>query len=129
MSDDSQPTHSARDIVLELFPATNERLVPTPRAYRLLPDPQGNLVLYTPAGEQLLTFAPVAISGSAAVQLCCDFCAHSAPRYYLQLFRVEVPGRGGRRSLYVTLCRDTESCDLRRFNDEPVRALLARVYA
>ena len=129
MSDDAQPTYSAREIVLELFPATDERLVPTPRAYRLLPDPVGNLVLYTPAGEQLLTFTPVAIFGSAAAQLCCDFCTHSAPRYYLQPFRVEVPGTAGRRSLYVTLCRDTESCDLRRFDDRPVQALLERVYA
>ncbi len=127
VSDDS-PTYSARDIVLELFPATDERLVPTPRAYRLVPDLLGK-VLYTPAGEQLLTFNPVAIAGSAAVQLCCDFCAHSAPRYYLQPFRVGVPGTSGRRSLYVTLCRDTESCELRRFDDAPVRVLLARVYA
>ena len=127
MSDDA-PTYSAREIVLELFPATDERLIPAPRSYRLAADPQGNFVLYTPVGEELLTFNPIAISGAAATQLCCDFCARSAPRHYLQLFRVVVPGSSGRRSCYVTLCRDAAACDLRRFDDKPVRALLARVY-
>ena len=127
MSDEPQQTYSAREIVLELFPATHERLIPATSDYRVGPDAKGDLALYDPSGEQLLTLAPVASAGNATTQLCCDFCQRTGSRHYLRLFRVEVPGSSGRRYRYVSLCRDAEGCNVRRLNDEPIRALLARV--
>lgn len=127
MSDESQPTYSAREIVLELFPATHKRLIPDSNTYRLEPDSTGNLVIYDHKDKALLSLSPVAMSGRASTQLCCDFCQHSAARHFLQLFRAEVPGSRGRRFYYVSLCRDIEGCNLRRLNDEPLRALLDRV--
>jgi len=127
VSEESQQTYSAREIVLELFPATHKRLIPDSNDYRLEPDPNGNLIVYDQGDAALLSLSPVTISGRASTQLCCDFCQHSAARNYLQLFRAEVPGSNGRRYCYVSLCRDTEGCNTRRLNDEPLRALLARV--
>ena len=45
LSDEPQHTYSAREIVLELFPATPERLVPNIDDYRLESDPDGNVIV------------------------------------------------------------------------------------
>lgn len=127
VSDESQQTYSAREIVLELFPATHKRLIPDSNDYRLEHDATRHLIIYDQQDRALLSLSPVSVSGRASTQLCCDFCQRSAARTYLQLFRVEVPGSNGRRYFYVSLCRDTEGCNQRRLNDEPLRSLLARV--
>lgn len=128
MSDEEQQTYSAREIVLEFFPATHERLIPGFDDYRLEPRPHGQLAILGRGREPLLYLSPIAVSGSASAQLCCDFCQRSAPRHYLQPFRVEVPGSEGRRYRYISLCRDATSCALRRFDDEAIRALLSRLF-
>lgn len=127
MSDEEQQTYSAREIVLEFFPATHERLIPGFDEYRLEPDPQGRLAILRQDGQAVLHLVPVAASGPSSTQLCCDFCQHSAPRAYLQLFRAEVPGSQGRRYRYVSLCRDSAACALRRFDDGAIRELLERL--
>ena len=128
VSDEPKPTYSAREIVLELFPATDERLIPGETKYQRKRSAYGDSSLRNPVGKELLALTPVTTSGSASTQVCCDFCQRSAPRHFLQLFRVEVPASGGRRYCYVSLCRDVEACELRRLSDEPIRALLARVF-
>lgn len=126
MSDEPQPTHSARDIVLEFFPATAEHLIPTSKHYYLKESSNGNLLICKIAAGPLLSLTPIKISGNAHTQLCCDFCQHSAPRHYLQPYRLEVPGSNGRRFLYVTLCADTAACDARRLDDRALEALFEK---
>ena len=129
MSEDK--TYSAREIVLSLFPATDTALLPPPEPYRFEMSADGSLRL-SRDGSELLLLAPVAGAGSASTQLCCDLCRRSAPRHYLQMFRAEVPGSKGRRYRYVSLCRDTHGCEMRRHSvdgsaDAPVELLLSRV--
>lgn len=126
MSDEPQPTHSAREIVLELFPATHSRLIPEHLNYQLSSH-AGQFVLINRADKVLLKLEPVAPSGKANVQLCCDFCQHSAARQFVQLFRAERPDSGGRRFFYVSLCKNTAACEVRRLDDQPVERLLRRV--
>ncbi len=123
----SKKTHTAREIVLSLFPDTDAALVPLPEPYRFeLTD--GGLLRLLRDGTELALLAPVAPAGKAATQLCCDLCKRSAPRSYLQLFRAEIPGSKGRRYRYVSLCRDTAGCEARRVGgDAPVDLLLSRV--
>jgi hypothetical protein len=128
LSDEPQHTYSAREIVLELFPATPERLVPNIDDYRLESDPDGNLIVLNAVLKPLLTLIPISSSGKASTYLCCDFCRRNAPRYYAQIYRVEVPASQGRRFRYFTLCKNLEECSARRFDDKPIRALLSSVF-
>jgi hypothetical protein len=128
LSDEPRQTFSAREIVLELFPATNNALVPGVPHYRIEPDDKGNIQILTAQDQPLLTLEPVTMSGKPSTQLCCDFCQSSAPRTYLDMLRVEVPNSNGRRFFYVARCKDHEACESRRFNDKPIRALLERVF-
>jgi hypothetical protein len=128
LSDEPRQTFSARDIVLELFPATADALVPAVNHYRVKPDGHGNIQILTSQDQLLLTLEPVGMSGKPSTQLCCDFCQRSAPRNFLNMLRVEVPNSDGRRFFYVARCKDFEGCESRRFNDKPIRALLERVF-
>jgi hypothetical protein len=128
LSDEPQQTFSAREIVLELFPATPEPLVPHAAAYRIKPDGHGNIQILTSQDQLLLTLEPMGMSGKPSTQICCDFCQRSAPRNYLDMLRVEVPNSNGRRFFYVSRCKDHDGCESRRFNDKPIRSLLMRVF-
>jgi hypothetical protein len=128
LSDEPQQTFSAREIVLELFPATPEPLVPKTPTYRVVPDERGNIQILTAQEQLLLTLEPLNTSGNPSTHLCCDFCQRSAPRSYLDVLRVEVPNSKGRRFFYVSRCKDHDGCESRRFSDKPIRALLARVF-
>lgn len=127
MSDEPRQTYTARQIVLEFFPETPERLVPKTSRYHLRAASEGDVWLCDHSGAALLRLSPVTPAGNQHIQLCCDFCQNSAAKHYLQLFRIEVPNSNGRRYFYVTLCRDHETCELRRLSDEPIQQLLARV--
>ena len=122
----SEKTYSARELVLSLFPATDAALVPQPEPYRFEGTPDGPLRLLRD-GFELLRLEPVSAAGKASAQLCCDLCQRSAARHYIQLFRAEVPGSGGRRYRYASLCRDPQGCRARQRGDAPVESLLNRV--
>jgi hypothetical protein len=126
VSDEPQQTYSDREIVLEFFPATHERLIPHPSQFSLK-EHDGQVFISSKQGQVLLALVPVSPAGKTAVHLCCDFCQHSAARPYLQLFRAEVPESQGRHFCYVSLCRNTEACNTRRLNDEPILKLLQRI--
>jgi hypothetical protein len=128
LSDEPRQTFSAREIVLELFPATPDALVPTNLSYHIRPDEHGNVQILTSKEQLLLTLEPVSMSGKPSTQLCCDFCQRSSPRNYLNMLRVEVPNSNGRRFFYVARCKDHDGCESRRFNDKPIRTLLERVF-
>ena len=128
MSDEPQETFSDREIVLELFPATPEPLVPNAAAYRIKPDEHGNIQILTSKDQLLLTLEPMSMAGKPSTHICCDFCQRGAPRNYLNMLRVEVPNSNGRRFFYVSRCKDHEGCESRRFNDKPIRTLLERVF-
>lgn len=123
---DPKQTYTAREIVLELFPATHERLIPKPRRFALERSSDGTVRIRNAAGAVELHLTPVHTAGNHTTQLCCDLCDHSSNRQYMQLVRTEVPGSDGRRFRYLTVCRNTEACESRRFGDEPVEALLRR---
>lgn len=128
LSDKPQPTYSAREIVLEFFPATPERLIPEVAHFRLEHTPEGNLVILNTVAKPLVTLFPVASAGPAYTQVCCDFCQRSAPRYQTQVYRIEIPASQGRRFRYLTLCKHTEECNARRFSDKPLRNLLNSLF-
>ncbi|MGL4609958.1 MAG: hypothetical protein ACRCYY_09780 [Trueperaceae bacterium] len=128
MSDESRQTFSAREIVLELFPATPDALVPKSAAYQMQPNENGSIHILTAQGQTLLTLEAMTTTGNAATQLCCDFCKRNAPRSHFVMLRVEVPNTDGRRFFYMSRCKDHEGCESRRFNDKPIRELLARVF-
>ena len=124
MSDEK--TYSAREIVLSLFPATDQALLPPPEPYHFELTESGLLRLLRD-GDELMLLTPIASSGKASTVLCCDLCQRNAPRHYLQMFRAEVPGSKGRRYRYLSLCRDARGCEARRTGDGPVEQLLSKV--
>ncbi len=132
MSDEADPndarqperTYTAREIVLELFPATHEKLVPKPRRFALERSGDGTVHVRNAAGAVELSMTPVTAAGNHTLQLCCDLCEHSSTRQFMQLVRTELPGSRGRRFRYLTVCRNTSACESRRLGDEPVEALL-----
>lgn len=124
VSEEPKHTYSALEIVREFFPATPPRLVPRERAYRLERGGDGEVRVVDRAGTEQLRLTPVKRSGRPHAQLCCDLCHSAAPRERLHMLRLAVPGSAGRRFRYVMACRDTEACDARRLDDEPVAALL-----
>ncbi|MEX2535960.1 MAG: hypothetical protein WD273_10245 [Trueperaceae bacterium] len=124
MSEEPKHTFSAREIVLEFFPATDSRLVPKGHAYQLDRSGDGSLIIRDRQERELGRLLPVTEAGSSSTQLCCDLCGWNGIRQYLQILRAEVPGSNGRRFRYLTACRNTQDCEARRLDDEPVRMLL-----
>lgn len=126
MSDEPKPTWTDREIVLEFFPATNERLVPRPLRFHLhdVGDGQVAIVDRAKGGDVALRLAPVAPSGNPTGELCCDLCQRTGTRRWLGLYRAELPDSGGRRFRYLTACRDHRACDERRLDDAGIEALL-----
>lgn len=124
VSDEPNSTYSAREIVLEFFPATHERLVPAPHHYRLERSDDDRLLVRDAYGRVQMSLTPIETHGRTATQLCCDLCHGAGNRRVLHVLRTEIPGTNGRRFRYVTACRDTESCEARRFDDGAVEALL-----
>ncbi len=125
MNDDPEQTYSAREIVLEFFPATPERLIPRTNRYRLRRATDGDLVVREGRKERL-RLVPVPSAGSDTTQLCCDLCQWTDRRQLMQTVRAEVPGSNGRRFRYLTACRDYEACEARRLGDETIEALIQR---
>lgn len=126
MSDEPPKLYTGREIVLELFPATPDRLVPRPSAYALERDEEGGVAVRDRRGALLLRLAPVARANGPVQQLCCDLCHWSGPGTHLGFLRADVPGAQGRRWRYVCACYDTAACDARRLDDASVERLLAR---
>lgn len=124
MTDEPKHTYSAREIVLEFFPATPERLVPVPHNYRLERNDEDAVVVRDAYGQVRLRLTPIETHGKPSTQLCCDLCHGSGTRAALHVLRSEVPGSNGRRFRYVTACRDTDACETRRLDDLAVEALL-----
>ncbi len=124
MSDESKQTYTDREIVLEFFPATHDKLVPSLDGYRLEPHRDNTLVLRNLRSGEQATLTPIAPAGNSTTQLCCDLCQQSASRSFMQMYRAEIPGSQGRRFRYVTLCRNNRACEERRINDKPLRALI-----
>lgn len=124
MSEEPKRTFSAREIVLEFFPATNAKLIPRSHDYRLGREGDGALVIRDRQQRELVRLLPVATAGCPTTQLCCDLCGWSGRRQDLQVMRSEVPGSDGRRFRYLTACLRTEDCEARRLDDEAVRLIL-----
>jgi hypothetical protein len=124
VSEEPKATYSAREIVLEFFPATDSRLVPRTHAYQLGRAGDGALIIRDSQEREVGRLLPVSAYGNATTHLCCDLCGWSSVRRFLQVLRAEVPGSNGRQFRYLTACRNTEDCEARRLDDEPVRLLL-----
>lgn len=130
MSRDDNQTYTAREIVLEFFPATPAELVPksldATNSYRIVGGQDGRLVIFDANGHEAHSLAPVLSSGNPNNKLCCDLCHRTGGRDFLQFLRSEVPGSGGRRFRYLSACKDIVGCEGRRTDDGPVLALLGR---
>ena len=125
MSDDTRRFHTAREIVLEFFPATNPALIPKPRRYRLVETPDDTGVVIHAAAGEVLRLTSVERHNRRPMPLCCDFCGSAGNSRYFRFLRAEVPGAEGRRWRYRTACVDVDACDARRLDDAPIDALLA----
>ena len=80
-----------RDIVLEYFPATHERLVPHDLAYHLEDAGDGVIVVRDREGEEAARLTVVTPHGNPTGELCCDLCQRTGTRRYLGLYRAELP--------------------------------------
>ncbi len=126
MSDDPPKSYTGREIVLDLFPATPQRLIPRTSAYLLRRDGEGGREVWDRRSGKLLgRLSPVARAQKQPARLCCDLCHASGPARDLQFFRTEVPGFQGRRLRYLTACVDSEGCEARRLEDGPIDRLWA----
>lgn len=128
MSDEPRRSYTGREIVLELFPATPDRLIPRTSAYTVERDADdaGVVVRERGNGRELLRLAPVERHNRRSLQLCCDLCQWSGNSRDLRFLRAEVPGAEGRRWRYLTTCVDVEACDARRLDDARIDRLLTR---
>ncbi len=126
--DDASSTNewTDRDIVLNYFPATHERLVPKPKAYALVEAGDGVVFVRDRNGEEVARLSIVTPSGNPTGELCCDLCQRTGTRRFLGLYRAELPGSQGRRFRYLTACRDRRACETRRIDDEGILTLLSR---
>lgn len=125
MSEDPKTTWTDREIVLEFFPHTPERLVPRRLRYRVEDGGDGRKRIVDRSGAAVVDLSPVAPSGNPTGHLCCDLCGQSSTRRHLGLYRAEVAGTGGRRFRYLSACRDDRACELRRLDDAGIARLLA----
>lgn len=107
--------HSARDVLRELFPESYRELFgPSgaegseggPLTLGLYPVADGRLALVH--GDQLAEFTPIDPRGKHVLH--CDLCHYTRSRTEAALYRVVV---GARRTRYLTLCVETESCQQR----------------
>lgn len=127
MSDEPRRSYTGREIVLEFFPATPDRLVPRPSAYVVTrDDDDGATVRESASGLPLLRLAPVERANRRSVSQCCDLCSWSGSSRDLRFLRAEVPGSEGRRWRYLSACVDVEACDARRLEDAVLDRLLDR---
>jgi hypothetical protein len=127
LGDEAQQTYSAREIVLEFFPATRSELIPGERECRMERGAGGRLLIADLKRHEALVFTSVSRAGQAGSQLCCDICQMNVLRGDAELMRAEVPGSQGRRYRYVCVCRNSQACDARRLGDKTLKDLLARV--
>lgn len=128
VSDEPQRTYTAREIVLEFFPATQEKLVPGREEYRLEQLAGGEVAVRQSLTGREVVLTPVARAGDDTTQVCCDLCQRAAPRHRFCVYRIALPHTQGRRFRYLSLCGDIDGCDARRITDEPLRRLLTRAF-
>lgn len=121
---DASGTWTDREIVLDLFPATHERLVPALRRYRIVELGDGQAVVRDDDGHDLARLLAVTAAGNPTAELCCDLCQRSGTRRWIRVYRSEVPGSGGRRFRYLTACRDLRGCEARRIDDTALVSIL-----
>ncbi|MEM6428211.1 MAG: hypothetical protein AAF708_03150 [Deinococcota bacterium] len=126
MSDETKQ-YTAREIVLDLFPATQHNLVPKAQPYSFERDHQGNLVIVDANSEILAKLTPITSHGANTTQMCCDLCKRSAPRHYLQMFRLEAPGSNGRVFRYLSVCKNDHDCAVGYMDSDHVRMLVETV--
>lgn len=124
MSDDADPIWTDREIVLELFPATDARLVPHPLRYRVEPAREGRRYIVRVGEGPVVDLVPIPEAGNPTGHLCCDLCGWTSVRRHLGVFRAEMPGSGGRRFRYLIACRDHDDCEARRVDDHGIDRLL-----
>lgn len=124
MSEGSGRTWTDREIVLEMFPATPEPLVPRPLQYRVEDEGDGYARVLDREGRIVVRLTPVTPTGNPTGEMCCDLCNRSGTRRFLGLYRAEMPGSNGRRFRYLNACRDHQACETRRLDDAALRTLL-----
>ena len=132
MNGGDEPTsYTAREIVLELFPATPKRLIPGSSAYSVRFAEDGGRVVQRHHGDarpgDALKLQPIPSAGREGTQVCCDLCGFAGPRRDFDALRAEVPGSHGRRFRYLIACRDPDACEARRFDDATLERLLQGV--
>lgn len=113
--DDDEVTFSDREIVLELFPATNKRLVPQERRYTIEDIGDGRLEIRHISFEKKVVLTPIDRSGDSGTLIACDLCHHSAPRSRMMMYRAHVP-EDRQHFRYLSLCGSRKNCEERRIS-------------
>ena len=123
----SEKSHTAADLLRELFPASHreifgERASDSDKALTLglYPVADGRLALVQ--GDQLAEFTPLPPKGNVALH--CDLCHHTRSRSEAHIYRVVVAAR---RTRYVTLCSPTAGCQ-QRAGKQGLAALADRIF-
>ncbi|MBZ9752365.1 hypothetical protein K7W42_16055 [Deinococcus sp. HMF7604] len=120
-----QESHSAQDLLRELFPETHRELFGTatgdaPPTLGLYPVADGRLALVH--GDQLAEFTPLDPKHRGALH--CDLCHHTRSRTEASVYRVHVAAR---RTRYITLCNHTTPCQ-GRAGERGLLALAERIF-
>ena len=119
----AERTYSAREIVLEFFPATRKELIPQKNKYKILEADLNSREIFL-GDKVVLKLSPIPASGSPNTQICCDICKRMAPRRYFRAFKAEKPNSNGRAFRYYWLCVNLHSCELNRLNEDGLEQIL-----
>lgn len=116
-------SYSEREILLELFPATPEELIPEYKKFSIKETTQTSreLLLDNNSVLELLAIPPV---GNPNTQICCDLCNNSAARKFFQAFKIEKPASDGRIFRYYWMCANLNSCKLRGIAEDRLEQIL-----
>lgn len=116
-------SYSEREILLELFPATPEELIPKYKRFEIkeISLTSRDLLLNGKTVLELLAIAP---TGNPNTQICCDLCNNSAARKFFQIFKVEKPSSDGRVFRYYWMCANLNTCKLRGISKDRLEKIL-----
>jgi len=109
----SNQSYSEREILLELFPATPQELIPKENRIEIkeIGLLKRELRLNDRFTLELLAIPP---SGNPKTHISCDLCKKSAARKFFRAYKIEKPASNGRIFRYYWMCSDLEACKSRR---------------
>ncbi len=116
-------SYSEREILLELFPATPEELIPKYKQFKIKQSSLSQREILVNNKSVLELFA-IPASGNPDTQISCDLCNTSAARKFFKTFKIEKPSSDGRVFRYYWMCANLNSCKHRGINEARLEQIL-----